>query len=204
LGIRRVYAEAFDRLRAGLQQAQAQLGEVQDMLGSTFRELNTEFGFTLQLPERLDLQRHTEALDLIERNHLQYLGLTNLFRLSQPEFAERLAKAVLSRLKAVYEAAADEVELWNKSAAAQLDGQLRERRKTFARRIEAVHRIQQAAGGLDERIAELRQQLEELAQDREALERLSREGVAVPEPAEAPAAAVDTRADTEMATDGER
>ena len=204
LGIRRVYAEAFDRLRAGLQQAQAQLGEVQDMLGSTFRELNTEFGFTLQLPERLDLQRHTEALDLIERNHLQYLGLTNLFRLSQPEFAERLAKAVLSRLKAVYEAAADEVELWNKSAAAQLDGQLRERRKTFARRIEAVHRIQQAAGGLDERIAELRQQLEELAQDREALERLSREGVAVTEPAEAPAAAVDTRADTEMATDGER
>jgi len=111
---------------------------------------------------------------------------------------------VLSRLKAVYEAAADEVELWNKSAAAQLDGQLRERRKTFARRIEAVHRIQQAAGGLDERIAELRQQLEELAQDREALERLSREGVAVTEPAEAPAAAVDTRADTEMATDGER
>ncbi len=204
LGIRRVYAEAFDRLRAGLQQAQAQLGEVQDMLGSTFRELNTEFGFTLQLPERLDLQRHTEALDLIERNHLQYLGLTNLFRLSQPEFAERLAKAVLSRLKAVYEAAADEVELWNKSAAAQLDGQLRERRKTFARRIEAVHRIQQAAGGLDERIAELRQQLEQLAQDREALERLSREGVAVTEPAEAPAAAVDTRADTEMATDGER
>ena len=173
-GIRRVYAEAFDRLRAGLGQAQAQLAEVQDMLGGTFRELNTEFGFTLQLPERLDLQRHAEELDLIERNHVQYLGLTNLFRLSQPEFTERLAKAVLSRLKSVYETAADEVELWNKSAAAQLDGQLRERRKTFARRIEAVHRIQQAAGGLDERIDELRQRLDDLAQDRCALELLAR------------------------------
>ena len=51
-----------------------------------------------------------------------------------------------------------EVELWNKSAAAQLDAQLRERRRNFTRRIEAVSRIQQAASGLDERIRELQTQ----------------------------------------------
>jgi ABC-type iron transport system FetAB ATPase subunit len=47
------------------------------------------------------------------------------------------------------------VELWNKSAAAQLDAQLRERRRNFGRRIEAIERIQQAATGLDDRIAEI-------------------------------------------------
>jgi hypothetical protein len=47
------------------------------------------------------------------------------------------------------------VELWSKSAAAQLDAQLRERRRNFGRRIEAIDRIQQAAGGLDDRIAEI-------------------------------------------------
>jgi hypothetical protein len=38
-----------------------------------------------------------------------------------------------------------------------LDAQLRERRKAFARRIEAIDRIQQAAGGLDERLQEIAQ-----------------------------------------------
>jgi uncharacterized coiled-coil protein SlyX len=45
--------------------------------------------------------------------------------------------------------------MWNKSAAAQLDSHLRERRKTFTRRIEAIDRIQGAANTLDERIAEI-------------------------------------------------
>ena len=175
LGVKKVYGDAFDRLRAGLQQAQRLADEVQDMLGSSFRSLNAEFGFSLQLPQKLDVVRFAQELDVIERNHLQYLGLTNIFRLAQPEFAERLAKAVMSRLRGVYDDASSEVELWNKSAAAQLDGQLRERRKNFARRIEAVHRIQQAAGGLDERIAELQQRLATLETDRAELERLTSE-----------------------------
>ena len=58
----------------------------------------------------------------------------------------------------VYESALAEVELWNKSAAAQLDAQLRERRRNFGRRLEAIERIQQAASGLDDRIAEIRSQ----------------------------------------------
>jgi hypothetical protein len=68
----------------------------------------------------------------------------------------------MSRLRVVYEAAVAEVEIWNKSAAAQLDAQLRERRRNFTRRIEAVSRIQQAAGGLDDRIRELQAQQNEL------------------------------------------
>jgi hypothetical protein len=54
--------------------------------------------------------------------------------------------------------------LWSKSAAAQLDAQLRERRRNFSRRLEAIDRIQQAAGGLDERIAEINEQFRALAQ----------------------------------------
>ena len=184
LGIRRVYQQAFDRLRGGLTQAQTKATEVQDMLGATFRDLNAEFGFSLQLPAPVDLVAHARELDLIERNHLQYLGLTNLFRLTQPEFAERLAKAVMSRLKTVYETASGELEMWNKTAASQLDGQLRERRKTFARRIEAVHRIQEAAGGLDERIAELRQRWAELEQAQASLAEIVHGAVEATDPSE--------------------
>ena len=59
------------------------------------------------------------------------------------------------RLRAVFESAANDLDLWSKSATSQLDAQLKERKRSFARRIEAVDRINEAASGLMERIAEI-------------------------------------------------
>ncbi len=155
LGVRRAYGKTFERLREGLAQTERLAGEIQSMLEGSFKGLNAEYGFSLQAPPQPKLARFYKDLDLIEKSHIQYLSLGNALRLAQPEFAERLARALRSRLRVVFETAVNEVELWNKSAAAQLDAQLRERRRNFSRRIEAVSRIQQAAGGLNERIHEL-------------------------------------------------
>jgi hypothetical protein len=155
LGVRKAYAATFDRLRAGLRTAQTKSADIQSMLTGTFRQLNAEYGFSLQAPREPDLARYERDLDLVERSHNQYLGMGNAFRLAQPEFADRLVRALATRLRVVYESALGEVELWNKSAAAQLDAQLRERRRNFGRRLEAIERIQQAASGLDDRIAEI-------------------------------------------------
>lgn len=155
LGVKKAYAQTFDRLREGLRKAQATSVEIQNMLGGTFRQLNAEYGFSLQAPQEPDLARYIRDLDLVERSHTQYLGVGNALKLAQPEFADRLVRALATRLRVVYESALGEVELWNKSAAAQLDAQLRERRRNFGRRIEAIERIQQAATGLDDRIAEI-------------------------------------------------
>jgi hypothetical protein len=158
IGVKKAYSETFNRLRAGLRSAQATSAEIQTMLTGTFRQLNAEYGFSLQAPREPDLARYERDLDLVERSHNQYLGVGNTFRLAQPEFADRLVRALATRLRVVYESALGEVELWNKSAAAQLDAQLRERRRNFGRRIEAIERIQQAASGLDDRIAEIASQ----------------------------------------------
>jgi hypothetical protein len=125
------------------------------MLVASFKQLNTEFGFSLQAPKEPDLKRFENDMALIERSHLQYLGVSNVLKLSQPDFSERLVRALSTRLRVVYESALGEIELWNKSAAAQLDAQLRERRRHFDRRIEAIERIQGAASGLDERMSEI-------------------------------------------------
>ncbi len=158
LGVRRAYDQTFDRLREDLAKADRMANEIQSMLEGSFKNLNAEYGFSLQAPSGPQLGSYRKDLDLIEKSHLQYLSLGNALRLAQPEFAERLARALMSRLRVVYDTAVNEVELWNKSAAAQLDAQLRERRRNFTRRIEAVSRIQQAASGLDERIRELQSQ----------------------------------------------
>ncbi|HCX81803.1 MAG: dynamin family protein [Curvibacter sp. RIFCSPHIGHO2_12_FULL_63_18] len=158
LGVKRAYGETFDRLRGNLQKVQALCAEIQSMLVASFKLLNGEYGFSLQAPAEPAMAHFITELDTIERNHLQYLGVGNAFKLAQPEFSDRLVRALSTRLRSVHENALGEVELWSKSAAAQLDAQLRERRRNFARRIEAIDRISQAAGGLDDRIAEIVQQ----------------------------------------------
>ncbi len=164
LGVKKSYGETFDRLRENLRRVQSLIGEIQIMLGTSFKQLNAEQGFSLQPPAEPNLQSYIDNLDQVERGHLQYLGLGNAFRLAQPEFADRLVRALATRLRTVYQAALGDVELWSKSAAAQLDAQLRERRRNFSRRLEAIDRIQQAAGGLDERIAEIDSQFKSLDQ----------------------------------------
>jgi hypothetical protein len=155
LGVKKAYGQTFSRLREGLQKSQIMSSEIQSMLTASFRQLNAEFSFSLQAPKEPELIRYEHDLEQIERSHLQYLGVGNVLKLSQPEFSERLVRALATRLRVVYESALGEVELWNKSAASQLDAQLRERRRNFGRRLEAIERIQQAASGLDERIAEI-------------------------------------------------
>ena len=162
LGVRRAYGNTFDRLRSDIQRADQLVNEIQAMLEGSFKSLNAEYGFSLQPPTPPQLALYLKDLEQIEKSHLQYLSLGNTLRLAQPEFAERLARALMSRLRVIYDTAVNAVELWNKSAAAQLDAQLRERRRNFSRRIEAVSRIQQAASGLDERILELQSQQAQL------------------------------------------
>jgi hypothetical protein len=65
---------------------------------------------------------------------------------------------LLSKLRVAFENASSEIELWNKAASTQTDAQLRERRRGFKRRREALERIQAASGELEQRITELEEQ----------------------------------------------
>ncbi len=170
-GVKKAYGETFSRLRDALRKAERTSGEIHAMLMASFKQLNAEFGFSLQAPKVPELVRFEKDLDQIERSHVQYLGVTNIIKLSQPDFSERLVRALSTRLRVVYESALSDVELWNKSAAAQLDAQLRERRRSFGRRIEAIERIQSAASGLEERIGEIDNQEQALnALDKKLIE----------------------------------
>ena len=91
-----------------------------------------------------------------------------------------MTRALAMRLRAVMESATNDLDLWSKSATAQLDAQLRERKRSFVRRIEAVDRIQQAAGGLVERITEIEDSEKTLLQLEKRLHELTTELLALP------------------------
>ena len=173
LNVRKVYGETFDALRGNLREVQETTAEIQAMLNATFRQLNAEHGFNLLAPAEPDLSGFVKQLSQIEQSHTQYLGVSNMLKLAQPEFCDKLVRALASRLRVVNEAAMTEVERWSKGAGAQLDAQLKERRRNFGRRIEAVERIQSAAGGLDERLAEIATQEGELKLLGERLQELT-------------------------------
>jgi hypothetical protein len=158
LGAKKAFIGLCKRLRKLLSAAQAGGNEIRDMLAASFGKLNAEFGFALSLPKGPDLERYTRELELIERNYVQYLGLTQALRLSQPKFMEQFRRMLVSKLRVVFENASGEIELWSKGASAQVDSQLRERRRGFRRRREALERIQNAAGELEQRISEIETQ----------------------------------------------
>ncbi len=155
LGARKAFVALCDRLRALLTAGQKNSREIRHMLEASFSRLNAEFGFGLVLDPGPELDRFTDELNLIEKSYVQYLGLTQALRLAQPKFMEQFRRMLMSKLRVVFESAGAELEMWNKSASAQVDAQLRERRRNFRRRRESLERIQAAASELETRLAEL-------------------------------------------------
>ncbi|MCW7537487.1 dynamin family protein [Aquabacterium sp. A7-Y] len=162
LGAKRAFSEMCATLRSRLSEAQTKGSEIHEMLGASFNKLNAEFGFGLSAPKEPDLSRFIRDLDLIERNYIQYLGLTHALRLSQGRFMEQFRRMLVSKLRVVFEGASGELELWNKSASAQIDSQLRDRRRNFKRRRESLERVQSASSELEARIHEVEAQEERL------------------------------------------
>ncbi len=162
IGARRAFVDLCGRLRLAIEQAQQRNDETHAMLVSSFSRLNAEFGFSLVADAPLNVSRYTEDLNHIERNYVQYLGIGHAFRLAQPGFQEQFRRMLISRLRVVFETVSNDIELWNKTASAQVDGQLRERRRNFKRRYESLDRIQSASGELDQRVQEV-QEMDERA-----------------------------------------
>ena len=155
LGAKKSFIELCSRLRALIEQAQQRNDEIHAMLVASFAKLNAEFGFSLVGDVPLDVRKYAEDLNLIERNYVQYLGLSQAFRLAQPGFQEQFRRMLISRLRVVFETVSNDIELWNKTASAQVDTQLRERRRNFKRRYESLDRIQSASNELDTRLQEV-------------------------------------------------
>jgi hypothetical protein len=158
LGAKKAFLSLCERLRGMLDEARRKSDEIREMLNASYQQLNTEFGFALALSKPPGLERYSRDLELIARNYSQYLGLSQALKLSEPRFLEQFRRMLLSKLRVAFENASGEIELWNKSASAQIDSQLRERRRGFKRRREALERIETASTELEQRIAEIESQ----------------------------------------------
>lgn len=189
LGAKKAFLELCQRLGALIEEAQQRSDEIHAMLSASYAKLNAEFGFSLAVEAPLEVRKYTEDLQLIERNYVQYLGLSQAFRLAQPGFQEQFRRMLVSRLRVVFETVSNDIELWNKTASSQVDSQLRERRRNFKRRYESLDRIQTASTELDARLQEVQAMDERVLQLQTRLQTLVGEVIVQAQPTTAEAAA---------------
>ncbi|OYV00100.1 MAG: dynamin family protein, partial [Burkholderiales bacterium PBB5] len=149
LGASRAFATMGDALRTQIDEAEVRVAEIEEMLGASQRQINADFGFSLATSPKPVLEGFRAELERIEAGYSRYLGITQLWRRAQPGFMDQFIRMLLSKLRVVFESAAVEVELWVKAASAQMDEQLRERRRTRVQRREAFTRIQAAESELE-------------------------------------------------------
>ena len=158
LGARQAFLGMCDKLRHALSDSEVTTAEAREMLQGTFRQLNAEFGFSLSIALPPELAQHREDLAAIERGYNRYFGLSETLRMASSAFKERFVRMLVSKLRVVFETAARDIELWHQAASAQMEAQLRDRRRSFRKRRESLERIQQAAGDLEERVTDVEAQ----------------------------------------------
>ena len=155
LGAGRAFALLGQRLKALLSQADRRTAEIEQMQQASQRILNAEFGFSLGCAPRPTLERFERELARIEDNYRRYVGVTQVWRLTQASFNERFSQMLLSRLRVVFEGAAGEIEQWARAVSRQIDEQLRERRQAVQQRRLAFDRVRLAENGLEQGIQDL-------------------------------------------------
>ncbi len=155
LGAKKSFTKMCIQLRERLDVSERHASEMTAMLEASFRQLNTEFGFSLLVSPRPLLSDARAELDRVERGFTRYAGITHVIKMQSPVFSERFHRMLAAMLRMVVENAAAEIQLWSQGALSQLDGQLRERRRNFRRRRDALERIQGATDELERRLAEV-------------------------------------------------
>lgn len=166
VGVKKAYADTFTQLSDLLKQVEKKSNELHDMFSNMFKQFNSEYGFALKVERPPRLKSYVKDLANVQESHAQYLGVGNLLKLSQPEFIDRLLRALVSRLRIVFERALNEIEHWSRKTSSQLDTQLKERRRGLKRRVQSIERAEAASSSLDDRTQEIKNMAQEIQNQR--------------------------------------
>jgi hypothetical protein len=164
LGAGRAFARLCDQLRDALEVAQGQVDELDAMLRTSLRQINSEAGLSLSESPKPSLEGFINELGRVQSGYAHYVSVTQVWRLAQAGFMDQFCRTLLSRLRGVFEGSSQEIESWVRKANAQMDEQLRDHRRALRQRREAHARIRAAESGLEHSIDEMREQRSQLQQ----------------------------------------
>lgn len=169
IGVKGELEHIFADLRKRLLDAETQIEDIRQMLASAFERVNADFGFSVAAPRVLRLHALVQEFDRIARTYTEHMSGTNWFRLQTNTYATRTLRSLNTRLRDLFNRALSDIENWDRGAVAQLDTQVRERKRQINRRLTSLQRVEQTKDGLQDRIAELQRSCEQIDNLRRAV-----------------------------------
>jgi len=162
-GISAAMSGFFKRIDARLDEANAQIEEINHMMEAMYRKLNQEHGIHLVAIPPFSMLRYRKEMQRLEESYDQRFNTFYTFLTTeQYTLTTRFFETLASRVVQVFESLNKEVEAWLKSVMSPMEGQVREHQMQLRRRLESVKRIHKAADTLEDRIGELDQMLAEV------------------------------------------
>ncbi|MFM1989890.1 MAG: hypothetical protein RJA99_2847 [Pseudomonadota bacterium] len=186
-GLREGMASLLAAARADLVRLDGHVQEVSALMTAMYGSFNREHGFTLGQPLPFATQPFVAELERIEALFERHFGALSLVTTEKWALTRRFFESVAVRIRDVYEKAGRDLESWLRAVLAPIEGQVREHQQQLKRRLDSVHRVMQASGQLDARIAELHEGRGAVEGQITALQALAREVVGVLERRESPA-----------------
>jgi len=163
VGVKGELARIAADLRARLVDAETQIEEIRQMLAAAFQRANSQFGFTVSAPRVLRLNALIQEFDRMAAAYTDHLSGVNWLKLQNNAYALRTLRAMTARVRDLFERALRDIENWDRSAIAQLDSQVRERKKQLNRRLSTLQRVEDTKDSLHDRIEDLRAQVAQIS-----------------------------------------
>jgi len=142
----------FDQARDNLQQSNAKIAEISEMMETMYRKFSSEHGLTLTVPMTLSLDKYRAELDAIEAVYTKQFGTTTLIMSSRGTLLERFFDSIASRVRRTYRAANADVEAWLRVIMAPLEAQIRQHKEQLKHRLASIQRIHDATDSLEHKI----------------------------------------------------
>lgn len=171
---RKIFVLWVDQLQRSLGQSEAQVRDVYLGLLQMSERLKEQLGFGFHVSEPVSLLPTQQSVMALRAEFEQAFAMTQWWRMSRKGEMRRWLDALYARLYPLMESAFERVVAWNEESMGSLPSRFEERIVHFDKRLEVISRIEKAAGGVDDRLGELMQELEALRETEEALEQFER------------------------------
>lgn len=171
---RKIFIEWIDQLQMSLGRSDVLSREVQHGLRHMSDRLKDKLGFGFHVGDPVSLIPTQQSVVALRAEFEQAFAMTQWWRMSRKGEMRRWLDALYARLYPLMESAFGRIAAWNEESIGTLPNRFEERNTHFSKRLEVINRIEKAAGGVDERLGELMQELEALSETEEALEKFER------------------------------
>ncbi len=149
-------ANFFNESRACMQQSETDVLEILKMIDAIQKKFVIEHGLKLSNPSGFSLAPYLKDIDRLEEWCNTHLNtVTQLLVNRKNNVMHRFFDEVAHQVRAIFERANYDAEIWLKGLMVPLETQIRDHQFLLRRRLESIKRIHQATDTLEERIKDL-------------------------------------------------